>query len=78
MKDSDLKFEYFRAQGAGGQHVNKTESAVRVTHIPTNISVGIQNQRSQHQVLIFFPFFFFLKIKANQNNHDNNRTKMKL
>ena len=49
IKDDDLKIDTMRAQGAGGQHVNKTESAIRITHLPTNTIVFVQEERSQHK-----------------------------
>lgn len=82
INDEDLKYDYYRASGAGGQHVNKTSSAVRVTHIPTNIVVACQQERSQllnknRALQMLKAKLYMLKLKENDDKLKNIRGEVK-
>ncbi len=78
INEEDLRIDTYRSSGAGGQHINKTSSAVRITHIPTGIVVQCQNQRSQHQnkdkaMQMLKSKLYVLKQQENQERLDDIR-----
>lgn len=78
IRDEDLRIDTYRSSGAGGQHINKTSSAIRITHMPTGIVVQCQNQRSQHQnkdkaMKMLMSKLYVLKQQENQEKLDDIR-----
>lgn len=78
INDEDLRIDTYRSSGAGGQHINKTSSAIRITHLPTGIVVQCQNQRSQHQnkdkaMQMLRSKLYVLKQQENQERLDDIR-----
>lgn len=78
IRDEELRIDTYRSSGAGGQHINKTSSAIRITHLPTGIVVQCQNQRSQHQnkdkaMKMLMSKLYVLKQQENQEKLDDIR-----
>ncbi len=74
IKDEDLRIDTYRSGGSGGQHVNKTDSAVRLTHLPTGLVVAVQSERSQHKNKS--KAMGMLKAKIYEYNEDKKRKEM--